>query len=163
MALARTSARAQHAPMRLRPYLLAVLPLLAACSEPPDESPLGRECAGLLARPEQKVTQVEVKHVLLAFVGAKHGSESKHTKAEAEQLAADVLARARAGEDFDKLVKEFSYEPNDTFTITQANRGSGYVDSFQNIAFRLAPGEVGIASYHRTKSPFGWHVIKRIE
>lgn len=142
---------------------LLLLPLLAACGEPPDESPLGRECAALLARPEQPVAQVKVKHVLLAFVGAKRGSESKHSKAEAEQLAAQVLTKARAGEDFDALVKQYSYEPNDTFTITQQSRASGYVEYFQQVAFRLAPGEVGIASYHRSKSPFGWHVVKRIE
>ena len=150
--------------MHLRSCAFAVLPLLlAACSDPPDESPLGKECAAILAKPEQKVDKVKVQHVLLAFVGANRGSESKHTKAEAEKLAADVLARARAGEDFDKLVREFSYEPNDKLTVTPQHTNKDFVEYFRLVALRLAPGEVGIASYHRTKSPFGWHVIKRIE
>jgi parvulin-like peptidyl-prolyl isomerase len=141
-----------------------VLPLLlAACSDPPDETPLGVECAAILARPEPKADKIKVQHVLLAFVGAKKGSESKRTKAEAEKLAADVLARARAGEDFNKLVQAYSYEPNDVFTITPKHTTDDFVEYFLFVARRLAPGEVGVTSYHRTKSPFGWHVIKRVE
>lgn len=148
--------------MRIR-ATLAVLALVAACSEPPDESPLGRECAAILARPEQKVDGVRVQHVLLAFVGAKRGSESKHTKAEAEKLAADVLAKARAGDDFAALVKAHSYDEGDgIFRITKQNRGD-FAPWFADVACRLAPGETGIASYHRINSPFGWHVIKRLD
>ena len=105
-------------PLRSAGALLALV--LVACSDPPDETPLGREAAALLARPEQDVPKVTLQHVLLAFVNAKRGSKSKHTFEEARALTSDVLARARAGEDF-------------------------------------------TAPYHRVKSPFGWHVIKRLE
>jgi hypothetical protein len=44
--------------------------ILPCCSDPPDETLLGREAAALLARPEQDVQQVELQHVLPAFVGA---------------------------------------------------------------------------------------------
>jgi hypothetical protein len=149
--------------MSLRRIALAFVLVLAACSEPPDESPLGRECSAILARTEQKVDVVKVQHVLLAFVGAKRGSESKHTREEAERLAGEVLAKARAGEDFAALVKAHSYDEGDgVFQLTQKKRGD-YARSFADVAFRLAPGEVGIASYHRSRSPFGWHVIKRLE
>lgn len=148
--------------MRVR-AVVAVLALFAACTEPPDESPLGRECAAILARPEQKVEGIRVQHVLLAFVGAKRGSESGHTKAEAEKLAAEVLAKARAGDDFAALVKAHSYDEGDgIFRLTKQNRAD-FARWFADVAYRLAPGETGIASYHRNDSPFGWHVIKRLE
>jgi len=51
-------------------------PALFACSEPADETPLGREAAALLARPEQNVQKVTLQHVRLAFVGAMRGSAS---------------------------------------------------------------------------------------
>lgn len=142
--------------------LLALLPL--ACSgDPPDDSPLGREAAALLARPEQQVDKVTVQHVLLAFVGATRGSESGHTFEEARVLAADVLARARAGEDFIVLMQQESGDEGPgTYTLTQADRDT-YAEDFGAVAFRLAVGEIGVAAYHRTRSPFGWHVIKRIE
>lgn len=142
-----------------------VLLALAACSEPPDESPLGKECAAILAREEQQVDKVKVQHVLLSFVGAKRGSESKHTFDEAQKLAADVLAKARAGEDFAGLVKTFSYDQvdNGVIALTQKNRASEVVKWFGDVAFRLKVGEVGIVSYNRRHSPFGWHVVKRLE
>ena len=49
-----------------------------------------------------------------------------------------------------------------TYMLTPANRDT-YAQNFTKIAYRLAVGEVGVAAYHRSKSPFGWHVIKRIE
>jgi parvulin-like peptidyl-prolyl isomerase len=141
----------------------ALSALLAACGDPPDETPLGRECAALLARPEQQVDAVRVQHVLVAFVGAKQGSESKRTAAEARTLASELLARARAGEDFAQLMKQYSNdEGGGTYRVTQADRGE-YARNFADVAFRLAPGEVGLASYHRTRSPFGWHLVKRLE
>jgi parvulin-like peptidyl-prolyl isomerase len=137
---------------------------LAACSsDPPDTTPLGLDVAALMARPEQTVEKVRVQHVLVAFVGAKRGSESKRTFAEARKLTDDVLARARAGEDFTALMKQFSYEEGSGIeTLTPKNRGD-YATNFAAIAFRLAVGEIGVAMYHPSKSPFGWHVIKRLE
>lgn len=150
--------------MNLRTPFLAFV-LLAACSEPPDETPLGKECALLLAREEQAGDKVKVQHVLLAFVGAKRGSESKHTMAEAQQLAGEVLGKARAGEDFAALVKAHSYDQTDNglIVLTQENRASEAVKWFGDVAFRLQVGEVGIVSYNRRHSPFGWHVVKRLE
>jgi hypothetical protein len=108
----------------------ACLVLLAACGDPPDETPLGRECAALLARPEQPVEAVKLQHVLIAFVGAKQGSDND--------------------------------DGTGTYRLTQADRGT-YAADFAAVAFRLAPGEVGLAAWHRSRSPFGWHVIKRLE
>jgi parvulin-like peptidyl-prolyl isomerase len=40
---------------------------------------------------------------------------------------------------------------------------SQVVAKFGDLAFRLEVGEVGLASYHAALSPYGWHVIKRLE
>jgi hypothetical protein len=141
--------------------LLALV--LVACSDPADETPLGREAAALLARPEQDVPKVTLQHVLLAFVGAKRGSESKHTFEEARALTSDVLARARAGEDFTALMKQYTGDEGPgTYVLTQDDR-EDYARYFADVGFRLQVGEIGVAPYQRVKSPFGWHVIKRLE
>lgn len=144
--------------------VLALALALAACSsDPPDESPLGRDAAASLARPEQAVEKVKLQHVLLAFVGAKRGSESGHTEEEARALTSDVLARARAGENFTALMKQYTYDEGEgTYVLTQDDR-EDYAEHFADVGFRLQVGEIGVAPYHRVKSPFGWHVIKRIE
>ena len=116
-----------------------------------------------MARPEQKVDKVRVQHVLVRFVGAKAGSESKRTYAEARTLTEELLKRARDGEDFGGLMTKYSTdEGGGDYTLTQADRDD-YARNFHEIAFRLAVGEVGVAAHHRSKSPFGWHVIKRLE
>jgi len=146
---------------------LALIPLafaLAACgSDPPDDTPLGRDIAAILARPEQAVDTVKVQHVLLAFVGAKRGSESKRDYAAARTVTADVLLRARSGDDFPTLVKQFSYEEGSGIETLTARNRDDYAANFAAIAFRLAVGEIGVAAYHSSKSPFGFHVIKRLE
>ena len=152
--------------MHHRRATVALVLGIAACSaEPPDDSPLGRECAAILAREEQKVDAVKVQHVLVSFVGAKKGSESGHTYAEAQKLAGEVLAKARAGDDFTALVNAHGYDKTDrgVLRVTKKNRAEEVVQWFGDVAFRLQVGEVGIASYHRRNSPFGWHVIKRLE
>jgi hypothetical protein len=147
----------------LRPAVAVLSLILVACSDPPDETPLGREAAALLERPEQDVAKVTLQHVLLAFVGAKRGSESGHTEEEARALASDLLARARAGEDFTALMKQYSGDDGPgTYVLTQADRET-YAEHFGDVGFRLQVGEIGVAPYHRVKSPFGWHVIKRLE
>ncbi|HEX5009920.1 MAG TPA: peptidylprolyl isomerase, partial [Planctomycetota bacterium] len=106
---------------------------------------------------------VKLQHVLLAFVGAKRGSESGHTMEEARALTSDVLARARAGEDFTALMQQYSGDDGPgTYTLTQDDRET-YAEDFGDVGFRLQVGEIGVAPYHHVKSPFGWHVIKRIE
>jgi parvulin-like peptidyl-prolyl isomerase len=146
-----------------RCVLAAFACAFSACSDPPDDTPLGRDIAAIMARPEQTVDKVKVQHVLLAFVGAKRGSESKRTYAEARTLTEELLKRARDGEDFATLMQKYSSdEGGGTYTLTQADRYD-YAQNFHQIAFRLAVGEIGVAAHHPSKSPFGWHVIKRLE
>ncbi len=136
---------------------------LTSCGDPPDETPLGRDIAAIMARPEQSIDKVKLQHVLVAFVGAMKGSESGRTYEEARALTEDLLKRARAGEDFPALMDKYSTdEGGGTYTLTQTDRKE-YAKNFQAVGFRLAVGEVGVSAYDPSKGPFGWHVIKRIE
>jgi hypothetical protein len=115
---------------------------------------------------------VTVQHILIAFGRSIPGREIERSKEEAESLARELLARARAGEDFAGLVKEYS---DDQFPgiYKLANRGVkpepgerrryDMVTYFGNVAFGLQVGEVGLAEHHPTRCPYGWHVIKRLE
>ena len=117
-----------------------------------------------MARPEHGAPKVRVQHVLVAFVGAKQGSESKRTYAEARTLTEELLQRARGGEDFAGLMTKYSSDDGGgNYTLTQAKRYDDYVENFHQVAFRLEVGEIGVAAHHRSKSPYGWHVIKRLE
>lgn len=40
---------------------------------------------------------------------------------------------------------------------------SQMVKAFGDVAWRLMPDEVGIAIQHHKDSPYGWHIIKRLE
>jgi len=117
---------------------------------------------------------VLVQHVLIAFEGSVPGKTVERSREDAAKLAADVLARAKGGEDFGELVTaytsdaapgvyklaNFNVETEDL--LDEASRGA-VVPSFGDVAFGLAVGEIGMAEYHPLKSPFGWHVIKRLE
>jgi hypothetical protein len=115
---------------------------------------------------------VVVQHLLIGFKRSVEGKKIDRTKQQAEALAAKLLERARAGEDFDALVREFTDDsPPGIFTVTNdgAPRRSGastrdsMVRRFGDVAFALAVGEFGLAAYHPSDSPYGWHVIKRLE
>lgn len=146
-----------------RTAALACLAVAAACSEPPDESPLGREFASLVAKPEVTAPQVKVQHVLIGFVGAKRGSESKRNYAEAKALAEDLLRRARAGEDFEAMMKKYD-DPEERVVYTlRPGNPEGFAAHFAAVAWHLQKGEFGVAPFHATKSPFGFHLIQRVE
>ncbi len=117
---------------------------------------------------------VTVQHILIGFTGSVPGKNITRTKAEAQSLAEDILKRARAGEDFDQLVVEFTDDSAPgkyklaNFGI-EADMARGVfprdrmVQAFGDVGFPLAVGEIGLAHFDPAKSKFGWHVIKRVE
>jgi parvulin-like peptidyl-prolyl isomerase len=128
---------------------------------PPD--PL--ESADILARPAE-TGPVMVQHVLIGWQdvpAAKHAQvdprATKRTKTDADKIATDVLAKARGGEDFKGLMKQFSEDPGskDTGRPYEVTVDAPLVEPFKKLSLRLKLGEVGLV-----KSPFGWHIIKRI-
>lgn len=148
--------------MLLIVFLFGSSLLIHGCAPAPVES------ASILAR-EPVTASAEVKHVLvswkdLASVYERGGGIDKRAadreKDAADQLARDLLKRARAGEPFEELMKEFSEDPGSAtdgraYPVTQAG---GLVQEFKDLALRLEVDEVGVV-----QSQFGWHVMKRVK
>jgi parvulin-like peptidyl-prolyl isomerase len=129
---------------------------------PPPLDPL--ESKDILDRPG--VTgPVSVQHVLVGWKDtpmAKRTTDPRpkdRTKEAADKLATDILAKAKGGADFTKLMKDFSEDPGskDTGKSYDVASDAPFVESFKKLSLRLKEGEVGLV-----KSPFGWHIIKRL-
>jgi len=115
---------------------------------------------------------IAVQHVLIGFVGKIPGKTITRTQEEAEKLAAEVLERARKGENFDQLVEQYT-DDQAPGIYGLANTGitpadgefprDGMVKGFSDVAFSLSPGNIDVAKYDPKGSPYGWHIIKRIK
>jgi len=129
---------------------------------PPPPDPL--ESADILARTPE-AGPVHVQHVLIGWKdvpAAKRGQDPRakdRTKEQADTIAKDVLEKARGGKDFAALMKESSEDPGskDSGRVYPVASDTPMVEPFKNMSLRLKLGEVGLV-----KSPFGWHVIKRV-
>ncbi|MEJ2722612.1 MAG: peptidylprolyl isomerase, partial [bacterium] len=89
---------------------LSGLLLFAGCGsgdktgDKPDET----ASAETAVEQRQEPNQVTVQHILIAFQGTLPGKDVQRSREEAEKLAADLLEQAKAGADFDALVKEYT-------------------------------------------------------
>lgn len=118
--------------------------------------------ADLKAKPEHQDDQVKVQHILISFQGAPRMSGVTRSKEEAEKLSADVFQEIQGGADFDQLVKKHTNDSHPgIYPMTKGSR-SQMVKGFGDVAWRLKVGEVGIAPHDASASPFGWHIIKRL-
>jgi hypothetical protein len=123
-------------------------------------------------KPDVLPQHVQVQHILIGFVGTVPGKNITRTKEEAKALAYQILDRARKGEDFDELVGKYTDDsPAGIYGMagTGVAKGAGeysrdgMVPAFGNVGFAISPGNIGIADYDPTTSPFGWHIIKRLK
>lgn len=117
---------------------------------------------------------IAVQHILIAFDGSLPGRTITRTKEEAKALAETVFEKAKSGADFDVLVKEntddsypgiykmanFSAQADMAQEVFPRAR---MVPAFGNVGFVLDVGEIGLAEFDPQNSPYGWHVIKRVE
>lgn len=117
--------------------------------------------------------RVTVQHILIAFDGSASSKKVTRSKEDAQVLAEDIYRRARSGENFDDLVKEYT-DDSVPGVYGMANHGveadrsrqiyerSMMAAAFGDVSFSLGVGEVGLAWYDPNRSKFGWHIIKRI-
>lgn len=97
------------------------------------------------------------------FVSAKHilvEAATEEDKSEALKKIKDIQAKINAGEDFDKLMNEFSTDPGlqsqpNGYTFTKGQM----VEPFEKATFALEVG--GVSDIVETD--YGYHIIKKIE
>jgi hypothetical protein len=153
---------------KLIPLALAILLLAAGCGGGPDTSAGDGPAAG--GEPER----LEVQHILISFQGAIPKPEVVRSQAEAEALARELFQRARDGEDFDALVREYTDDEypgiyrmaNDGVTADRAAQEyprAVMVKAFGDVSFGLAVGEIGMTTFDPATSKYGWHIIKRLK
>lgn len=110
-----------------------------------------------------------VAHVLISFAGT--GTKATRTREAAEKLAYEVLTRARKGDDFNTLIRDYSNDEGEGVYGLANHRVSpvdpeferkGMVPAFGDVGFKLEVGSIGMSVYDPVKSKFGWHIIKRL-
>jgi peptidyl-prolyl cis-trans isomerase C len=110
---------------------------------------------------------VRVSHILFATKEIKTDQDlTPQQKAAKKTLAEDVLKRARAGEDFAKLVKEYSDDPGSkdtggeyTFARASADPQHAMVQEFETAAFALKTNQIS----DLVPTQYGYHIIKLLE
>lgn len=87
--------------------------------------------------------------------------DQKKEKEKAKKLAEEVLAKAKNGDDFESLMKEYGWDPGmetnpDGYYI---NKDTSFVQEFKDAAFKLKENEI---SDLVENSSYGWFIIKRL-
>jgi len=107
--------------------------------------------------------EVTVRHVLITWKGKNDRAMPKdpnRSKEQADAIVAEVLKKARAGEDFVALQKSYSDEENpdfDSYTIVVTPRAQ-LVPEFIKLAGKLKLDEVDTC-----ETAYGIHIMKRIK
>lgn len=133
-------------------------------------------------KPATTPEHIQVQHILIGFLqvagpGQKAGSTVPgqaitRSKDEAKALANKILDEARAGAPFDTLVKTYT---EDSFPGTYGLSNfkvapaageyarEGMVAAFGDVGFNISVGNIDVAEFDPIKSPYGWHIIKRLK
>ncbi len=134
----------------------------------PDVSPVATDSKESSVGPEH----IRLQHILIGFNGSIPGKTIERNLEDAQKLASEVLSKAKTNNsDFDALVREFTDDQApgiyglSNFGVTP--QGDEFprermVGAFGDVGFQLKVGEVGLATYDKSKSPYGFHIIKRL-
>lgn len=170
--------------MKFSLCLLLFIGLMVGCAQTETATPLEKQAPAVepgnttrLANGES--SHITVQHILIGFSGSVPGKPINRDKDEAKILAAEVLEKAKSGEDFDELVITHTNDSppgiykmaNHGFDGDMTSRDQsewvfkrgGMVPAFGNVGFTLDVGEIGMSEWDEDDSPFGWHIIKRIK
>ncbi len=106
---------------------------------------------------------VHVKHILISNTETPaEGAEPKDPetfKAEQLKLAEEVLAKAKAGTNFDSLVKEYGEDPG----MEQSPEGYTFTTGAMVPAFETASYELEVGAISDlVETEYGWHIIKKL-
>jgi peptidyl-prolyl cis-trans isomerase C len=148
--------------------------LLAACGEKePASPPPGPRATDPVGGQRAEPDHISVDHILVG-VRSPGFPQGKRDAEAARLFAEDLVRRLAEGADWAALKREHSEDPPPGGPYEMANHGAtprhggefrrdGMVPAFGDVGFTLAVGAVGLAPYHPEKSPFGFHVIKRVK
>ncbi|HEX7880954.1 MAG TPA: peptidylprolyl isomerase [Candidatus Eisenbacteria bacterium] len=129
-------------------------------------------------KPATTPEHVQVQHILIGFAKDPNkqstvpGKPITRTMAEAKALAYKILDQARAGTPFDTLVVQYTEDsPPGIYSMSgigvTKNPGewarNEMVAAFGDVGFNISVGNIDIAEYDPAKSPFGYHIIKRLK
>jgi len=146
--------------------------------ETPDSQVEKKEENGNMAKDETKKTPgkepdvITVQHCLIGFQGSVPGKPISRTKEEAKELAERLLKLLKDGDKFEEIINQFTDDSppgiykmtnNGVRQIPGAYPRGGMVPAFGDTGFPLQVGEYGLAEHDSMKSPYGWHIVKRIE
>lgn len=121
---------------------------------------------------------VTVQHILIGIgktgppiLPFKIDKPVQRTPEQAKTIAEGLLKRAKAGEDFEKLVREYSEDAYPGI-YSMSNHGVAadpgeyprinVPQIFGTVSFSLKVGEIAVTTYDVNASPEGFHVIKRL-
>jgi len=100
--------------------------------------------------------------VLIQYKGSMRADPKvTRSKEEAKKLASEVMAKAKKGQDFAGLARQYSDEPGAKDRAGSLGKFArqAMVKPFADAAFALKPGEISEV----VETQFGFHVIKRTE
>jgi parvulin-like peptidyl-prolyl cis-trans isomerase-like protein len=147
-------------------------PTPATKSKPKSKGKSMTAAGTMPVKPAIAPAHVIVQHILIGFAGSVPGKGITRTKEEAKKLAHEILDKARKGANFDTLVTKYTddsppgiYRMSASGVPPQMNEYSRdqMVPAFGNVGFAISPGNIDIAEYDPAASPFGWHIIKRLQ
>ena len=174
--------------MRTRPILPSILlfslATLSGCGDgtgTPSAGP-GPSPATALVPTASQPDHVAVDHIL---IGVRQPSPRmagfKRNAEEAKAVAYDLFKKLKAGADWAAAKREFSEDPppGGPYSLANSSRGvqpasadefprANMATSFGDVGFSLQVGDIGIAEFDPDngprpgKSPFGYHIIKRV-
>ena len=141
----------------------SVAPAAKAPASAIEAAPAPSTTAAAPDKPAESAAKPEwitAQHVLVAYKGAKNAPANvKRSKEEAKKRAEEVATKAKAGEDFSALVKEYS---DDAATLDRLGsvgkfKPESMTKPFSDAAFALKVD----GSSDPVETQFGFHVIKR--
>jgi hypothetical protein len=111
---------------------------------------------------EPVATHAEVFHILIGWrdlpSAATEPRAAGRTKAEAEAVVQDLLAKARGGTSFEELMSAHSEDLGSASGVSfKVSPSAQLVIEFKQLSLRLYLNEIGVC-----QSDFGFHIIKRI-
>lgn len=103
--------------------------------------------------------KLDASHILLTTTDPKTGKPmDAKQKAEVKKKAEEIYKKAKSGEDFAKLAKEYSQDPGSKDaggSLGEFPKGA-MVPEFEKVAFSLKDGEIS----QPVETQFGYHIIK---